>query len=78
MDRDAITNRFTHHAPQNTEVVGAHVETRHHFNTLAQWVNEILPDCPEKEKAIDALDLAAMHTNAGIARTQLETQALTG
>lgn len=78
MDADAITNRFIHHPPSNNDVVDAHVWTREHFMDLALAINRFLPDCPEKEKAIDALDLAAMHTNAGIARTQLEPQALTG
>jgi len=78
VDANAIVNRFVHHPPTSDEVIGAHVDTRVNFETIARWVNSILPDCPEKEKAIDALDLAAMHTNAGIARTQLQTQSLTG
>jgi hypothetical protein len=78
VDADAIANRFVHHPPKNEDVVEAHVSAREEFMHLALQINALFPDCPEKEKAIDALDLAAMHTNAGIARTQLETQSLTG
>lgn len=78
MEREAINRRFAYHQPSGDDVKVAHEDTRVNFNTLAQWVNETLPDCPEKIKAIDSLDLAAMHTNAGIARTQLQRQALTG
>lgn len=78
MDADLVANRFVHHPPKNEDVVSAHVWTRESFMDLALQINATLPDCPEKEKAIDALDLAAMHTNAAIARTQLEPQALTG
>ena len=38
----------------------------------AQWLLMFVPDCPERDKAIDAIDLATMHANAAIARTQLK------
>lgn len=78
MEREELGRRFEHHPPTSDDVIKAHELVRASFANLAQWVNSLLPDCPERDKAIDALDLAAMHSNAGIARTQLQRQALTG
>lgn len=71
MDSEAISRRFRHHPPRDQSVVDAHVAVRVAFEELAHKVNVTLPDCEEKRRAIDTIDLAAMLTNAGIARTQL-------
>lgn len=78
MDREELSRRFAYHQPTTDDVKKAHENVRSAFENMAQWINSLLPDCPEKDKAIDAIDLAAMHSNAGIARTQLRRQALTG
>lgn len=71
MNPTAITERFRYHPPSNDAVIIIHVKMRDEFMQLAHKINVQVPDCPEKEKAIDSLDLACMHVNAAIARTQL-------
>jgi len=69
---DHLQHRFAHHPPRDQEVILAHAETRNRFAALADWVAQ-LPPCPERDRAIDALDTACMLSNAAIARTQLRT-----
>jgi len=71
VDSDKLHERFIHHPPANQHVIDAHEFTRVNFEELAHKMNATLPDCSEKDKALDALDLAAMYSNAAIARTQL-------
>lgn len=74
VDPVELAARFAHHPPQGDAVIRAHVQIRVWFGELADAVNHLLPDCPERDKALDALDLAAMHSNAAIARTQMEVK----
>ena len=67
---DDLRARFEHHPPTSPEVEMAHGQTRANFYQLAEWVDELLPNSREKSLALTALDLAAMHTNAAIARGQ--------
>ncbi len=71
MDQDQIYRRFTHHPPSSDDVVAAHAETRVRCHDLALWLNDVILDCPELERAMDALDDVCKHANAAIARTQL-------
>lgn len=70
MDSEQLRARFEHHPPRDNTIVQAHEQVRANFYTLAEWVNELLPESREKSQALTALDLAAMHTNAAIARGQ--------
>jgi hypothetical protein len=64
--------RFEHHPPSGPDVVRAHEQARTLGKSFAKWLLVFLPDCDERDKALDALDLAVMHANAAIARTQLK------
>jgi hypothetical protein len=65
-------DRFRHHPPTGPNVVQAHEQARTLGAGYAQWLMMFVPDCPERDKALDAVDLATMHANAAIARTQLK------
>lgn len=64
--------RFAHHPPTAPNVIQAHEQARTLGAGFAQWLLMFLPDCDERDKAMDALDLTVMHANAAIARTQLK------
>ena len=68
----AITRRFRHHPPTSREVIDAHERVRAYGLALALHLDDVLPDCPEKGRALDAVDDVVMYANAGIARTQLK------
>lgn len=69
-ENQELRARFAHHPPKDGNIVAAHEQTRANFYVLASWVDELLPESDEKSKALSALDLAAMHANAAIARGQ--------
>lgn len=68
----AAQDRFTHHPPTSPQVIRAHERARENGSAFATWLLRHVPPCPERERALDAIDLATMHANAAIARTQLE------
>jgi hypothetical protein len=68
----AAQARFAHHAPTGAAVVAAHEQARAHGAEFATWLLSFVPPCPSRDRALDAIDLATMHANAAIARTQLE------
>lgn len=68
MDPEEITTRFAHHPPTSEARVAAHERVRGLCADLARKLALLLPDSPEADKALDALDLAAMHANAALAR----------
>lgn len=70
-EMNEVSRRFWHHAPRSERVVQAHQQARRLGESFALWLVASVPDCEERRKAIDALDLATMHSNAAIARTQL-------
>jgi hypothetical protein len=72
MQMDAVSARFRHHPPTDPTVISAHEQARRMGEGFALWLLASVPDCPERAKAIDAIDLATMHANAAIARTQLD------
>lgn len=67
-----VARRFEHHPPTSDAVVSAHQITREMGAAFAQWMVNAMPWCPERDKAVDAIDLAVMHANAAIARYQLK------
>jgi hypothetical protein len=71
MDADQLAERFRHHPPTVPAVIAAHEVVRELAAAFARALNEALPECDEKAKALDAVDLAAMHANSAVARTQL-------
>ena len=46
----------------------AHEQIRALFRDLALELARVLPDCGERDKAVDALDVACMYANAAVAR----------
>lgn len=71
MTSTPIAQRFAYHPPSTAEVVAAHERVRATCLRAAQEFSSLVPACREAELAIEALDLACMHANAAIARTQL-------
>lgn len=71
MTSTPIHQRFAHHAPSGPEVVQAHERVRAACLRAAEEFSSIVPVCREFELALEALDLACMHANAAVARTQL-------
>jgi hypothetical protein len=70
MDSAQLAEWFAYHPPSDPMVMRAHEEVRTRAHQLAAWFNWLLPEGREKSQALTALDLAAMHANAAIARTQ--------
>lgn len=68
MDPGEITTRFAHHPSTSQARVAAHERVRLLCADLARKLALLLPDSPEATKALDALDLVAMHANAALAR----------
>lgn len=67
---DDVLDRFAHHPPKDQTIKAAHEQVRANFSVLAGWVDDLLPDSPDKDRAVDSLHLASMYTNAAIARGQ--------
>lgn len=63
-------NRFAYHKPSTPEVGQQHDQVRNGVRGVAYFLWDLVPDCPERERMIDALDDAMKHANAGIARHQ--------
>lgn len=69
---EEMARRFHHHPPTTPAVIQAHEQARALGEGFARWLMMFVPNSPERDKALDALDLTVMHANAAIARTQLE------
>lgn len=69
LSRHDIENRFMFH-PLGEDHARArtHETLRETVKTTAHKLNNVLPDCHERDLAIDALDSALMWANAAIAR----------
>lgn len=64
---DELLVRYQHHAPQNQATVDAHRRAREILCDAAIELNNLLAECPDKDKALDALELARVHSNTAIA-----------
>lgn len=74
MSSTPIKERFAYHPPMTDAVIHAHEDVRALGYAAARMLEELIPPCHERDLAIDALDLAVMHANAAIARTQLRKE----
>jgi hypothetical protein len=67
MDNNDLANRFKFHPA--TETTGpTHDNVRYHCFTMAEWLNDVLPEGREKSLAITKLEEVMMWSNAAIAR----------
>lgn len=66
-DDAAITDIFSYHAPSGPQVAQCHEVVRGILKTSALSLMRLVPDCPERQVAIDKLREAMMWANAGIA-----------
>jgi hypothetical protein len=57
-----------HPIGDDQERAAAHETARGEVKRTAHTLNRLLPDCRERDMAIDALDSALMWANAAIAR----------
>lgn len=62
-----LETRFTYHPPQPWQIP-FYEEMRSKGLTLAEWVDQRLPDCREKALALTSIEQAIMWANAGMAR----------
>ena len=67
-----IANRFKFHPATDDEKRNAHTAVRVHCRSLADYINDALPDGDEKDKAIDYVELAMFYANASLARNNME------
>jgi hypothetical protein len=63
-----LVDHFTHHPPPTTPIANLHERTRSAAFDLAMFINENIPDSPEKELSITKIEEAMMWANAAIAR----------
>jgi hypothetical protein len=63
-----ITNRFTFHPAMNDEKRLAHEAVRDNCKSLAEFLNDLLPEGREKALAITHLEEVMMWSNASLAR----------
>jgi hypothetical protein len=79
MNSVELAERFAYHPPSHADIVAAHEQIRTRVHELAAWINDLLIEGDAKTKSLDALDLAAMHANASVARyQQVNAEALDG
>lgn len=67
---ETLDKWFAHHAPSNDEIILAHETIRMRFRQLAQVLNDLLPEVPDKTVALRALRDAMYHANACVAVEQ--------
>jgi hypothetical protein len=70
MSEADIRRRFTY-APPDAERARLHERVRALCTDLALALEELLPDVPEKVRAVDSVDDACKHANAALARGPL-------
>lgn len=79
MNKVELAERYAYHPPTTPDIVTAHEQIRTRVHELASWINDLLIEGDAKTKSLDALDLAAMHANASVARyQQVNPEALDG
>jgi hypothetical protein len=62
-----LETRFIYHPPQLWQIP-FYEEMRVRGFTLAEWIDQRLPDCREKSLALTSIEQAIMWANAGMAR----------
>lgn len=63
-----ITKIFTYHPAHDQDTVDAHDAVRDKVRSVALWMDQNVPDCPEKTLAIRHLQYAMMMANSAIAQ----------
>lgn len=67
MDNPKIENAFTYHAPKEGQPT-KYQQIREKAKELAYLIDELVPECREKSRAVTRLEECVMWANAGIAR----------
>lgn len=67
---ETLASWFAYHPPATPEIVDAHERVREVFHDVAEFLNELLPECPDKTVALRAVREAMYHANACIAVQQ--------
>ena len=69
MDKSAIDNNFTYHAPKGDQQKRYEM-IREVAKSLAYFINDNVPESREKSLALTKLEESVMWANAGIARNE--------
>lgn len=72
MNIEDLENRFRFHPATTEEKKNAHASVRMNCLDIAKFINDKVPDGPEKEEAVKCLELAMFWANAAIARNKTE------
>jgi len=64
---DEIKNNLAHHPPMTDAVVALHTSVRSYATNMSLWLNDNLPECDEKDRALEAVRIAMMWANAAVA-----------
>jgi hypothetical protein len=70
IDPAVIAHRFAFHPATSEEKRDAHTSVRQNCRTLADFLNEKLPEGREKSLALTAVEEAMLWGNAALAREQ--------
>jgi hypothetical protein len=70
MNQAEIVKRFSYHPPREPGVANLIGSVRLSVRSLAEFLNDALPESREKSLAFTALEEALMWANAAIARNQ--------
>lgn len=72
MNAADLARRFMYHAPGDDQAgrdrIAAHERIRAAGLAFAELLVDLVPDCADRARAIDAVDDAVMRANAGLAR----------
>jgi hypothetical protein len=69
-DVEYLNRRFAYHAPFGTQAQ-RYQGIRDAVKHLAYHIATVTPECPEQQRAFDALDMVMMLANAAIARHEM-------
>lgn len=72
-ERQRLLARFTYQAP-TPDQVPLYEALRPQARDLAAWIFDNVPSSPERDQAIDLIDMAVMRANAAIARNPVGNQ----
>jgi hypothetical protein len=67
---DELRNRGAYHPPTSPAIVEAHEKIRAAYTDLALAMNNLLPECPLKTRALNSIGDAMMLANQTVALTQ--------
>jgi len=72
-----LTNRFAYHKPSEAKAE-THARVREGCLTLADWLNQVLPESREKSLAVTHLEEVMLWANAALARHDEQGNRLAG